>query len=163
MNEILERYEELYEDMAASNNKEKMIAFGNAERWAFKKMNELSPQMAQCWLDKLEAMQWKNFLSKREAEEITSRLINQNGKIGPHWNYDTFKNAVESLGGKMAEAPFYNCYALWAVANMLYSDHYKSTQEYVTEVEMPKFFYTQALEKLKDIDRPHFVRKYFEV
>lgn len=103
MNDILERYEELYKDMANSGNKDKMIAFGNAERWAFKKMNELSPQMAQCWLDKLEAMHWKNFLSKRDAEVITSKLVNQNGKMGAHWPYDTLKTAVENLGGKMAK------------------------------------------------------------
>lgn len=161
MSDILERYEELYKDMANSGNKDKMIAFGNAERWAFKKMNELSPQMAQCWLDKLEAMHWKNFLSKREAEVITSKLVNQNGKMGAHWAYDTLKNAVENIGGKMAEAPYYNCYAMWAVANMLYSDHHNSALEYIAEEDMPRFFYLMSVEKLKDVDRPHFVRDYF--
>ena len=163
MNEILERYEELYEDMATSGNRDKMIAFGNAQRWAFKKMTEIAPKEAQCWLDKLEAMQWNNFLSKREAEEITAKLINQNGMRGPHWNYETFKNAVEGLGGKMLEKPYYNCYALWATANMRYSDNYNSAKEFVPETEMPKFFYAMAVENLKDIDRTHFVREYFEV
>ena len=163
MNEILERYEELYEDMAASGNKDKMMAFGDAERWAFKKMAEMSPKDAQCWLDKLEAMNWHNYLSKGEAEEVTNRLINQNGMKGPHWSYDTFKNAVEGVGGVMSEKPYYNCYALWATANMLYSDHYESAKKYVPESEMPKFFYSEAVEKLKDVDKPKFVRWYFGV
>lgn len=163
MNEILERYEELYEDMATSGEKEKMIAFGEAERKMFHKIAKEHPAVAQMWVDKLEAMHWKNYLSKAEAENITAKLINQNGMIGPKWSYDAFRNAVEGFGGKMADKPFYNCYALWATANMLYSDHYESAKEYVTEAEMPKFFYAMSLEKLKDRDRPKFVREYFDV
>lgn len=171
MSEILERYEELYEDMANSGNKDKMMAFGDAERWAFKRMNEISPKDAQCWLDKLEAMHWKNYLSKHEAEEITSKLINQNGRIGAHWNYDTFKNAVESLGGKVYEKPYYNCYALWATANMIYSDHAQSvaedmgatTPEAVPNEKMALSMYKKAVEQLKDVDRPKFVREYFDL
>lgn len=171
MNEMLERYEELYEDMATSNNKEKMMAFGNAENWAFKRMQELSPKDAQCWLDKLEAMHWKNYLSKQEAEEIASKLINQNGRIGAHWNYEVFKETVEKLGGKVYEKPFYNCYALWATANMIYSDHAQSvaedmgmpTPEAVPNEKMALSMYRKAVEQLKDVDRPMFVRKYFDL
>ena len=171
MEDILERYEELYEDMANSGNKDKMIAFGDAERWAFRKMNEISPKDAQCWLDKLEAMHWKNYLSKHEADEITSKLINQNGRIGAHWNYDAFKNAVESLGGKVYEKPYYNCYALWATANMIYSDHANSVAEdmgypnpeAVPNEKMALSMYRKAVEQLKDVDRPKFVREYFDL
>ena len=171
MNEILERYEELYEDMATSGNKDKMTAFGDAERWAFKRMHDLSPKDAQCWLDKLEAVHWKNYLSKAEAEEIASHLINQNGRIGAHWGYDTFKAAVEGLGGKMSEKPFYNCYALWATANMIYSDHAQSvaedmgatTPEAVPNEKMALSMYRKAVEQLKDVDRPKFVRAYFDL
>ena len=171
MSEVLERYEELYEDMATSGNKDKMTAFGEAERWAFKRMNEISPKDAQCWLDKLEAMHWKNYLSKQEAEEIASHLINQNGKTGAHWGYETFKAAVESLGGKMSEKPYYNCYALWATANMIYSDHAQSvaedmgatTPEAVPNEKMALSMYRKAVEQLKDVDRPKFVREYFDL
>ena len=147
--------------MATSGNKDKMLAFGDAERWAFKKMHDMSPKDAQCWLDKLESMNWNNYLSKQEAEEATNKLVNQNGAKGPHWGFETFKNAVESTGGIMSEKPYYNCYALWATANMLYSDHYDSAKKYVPESDMPKYFYASALEKLKDVDRQKFVRWYF--
>lgn len=163
MKEMLERYEELYEDMAASGNKNKMVAFGEAEKWAFKKMAKENPEMAQCWLDKLEAMEWNNYLSRREAEKITAGLVNQNGMVGAHWGYEPFRNAVEALNGKTSEMPYYNCYALWATANMLYSDHYESARVYVPESDMPKYFYSMAVEKLKDIDKPHFVREYFDL
>lgn len=157
--------------MATSGNKEKMMAFGEAERCMFKKLAKEHPAMAQMWLDKLEAMHWKNYLSKAEAEEIASHLINQNGRIGAHWNYDTFKGAVESLGGKVAEKPYYNCYALWATANMIYSDHAQSVAEdmgypnpeAVPNEKMALSMYRKAVEQLKDVDRPKFVREYFDL
>ena len=171
MNEILERYEELYEDMATSGNKDKMTAFGEAERCMFKKLAKEHPAIAQMWLDKLEAMHWRNYLSKQEAEEIASHLVNQNGRIGAHWNYDTFKGAVESLGGKVYEKPYYNCYALWATANMIYSDHANSvaedmganSPEAVPNEKMALSMYRKAVEQLKDVDRPKFIREYFDL
>ena len=67
--------------------------------------------------------------------------------------------------------PYYNCYALWVMANMLYSDHAQSVAEdmgYKTPAEvlnekMALSMYKKAVEKLKDVDRPHFVRQYFHV
>jgi hypothetical protein len=171
MNEILERYEELYEDMATSGNKDKMTAFGEAEKCIFHKLAKEHPAIAQMWLDKLEAMHWKNYLSKQEAEEIASKLVNQNGRIGAHWGYDVFKNAVESLGGKVVEKPYYNCYALWVTANMIYSDHAQSVAEdmgypnpeAVPNEKMALSMYRKAVEQLKDVDRPKFVREYFDL
>jgi hypothetical protein len=163
MEELIKRYLELYNYMASSAQPENMMIFGEAEKWAFKKMSEISPKTAQMWLDKLEAMYWNNFLSKAEAEEIVTKFENQDGTRGAHWNYDTFKAAVESLGGAMSEAPFYNCYALWVVANMLYSDYARTVAEFVPKEEHPKFFYKMAVSRLKDVDHPRFVREYFKV
>lgn len=171
MEEMIKRYLDLYEDMAMSAKPEKMHVFGNAEKWAFKKMVELSPKMAQCWLDKLEAISWNNYLTKEEAQEIAAALVNQNGTKGAHWAYEPFKAAVESLGGHPSEAPYYNCFALWVTANMFYSDHAQSVAEdmgYKTPAEVPNekmalSMYKKAVEKLKDIDRPNFVRDYFDL
>ena len=140
-----------------------MIAFGEAEKWMFHQMAEKHPEIAERWLTKLESARWHNYLSKSEAEYITSNLINQDNTRGPHWSYDTFKGAVESLSGKMAVEPSYNCWALWVTANMLYSDHHRSTSEFVPREQEPKFFYAMAVEKLKDVDRPKFIREYFDL
>lgn len=161
--DMLERYLDLYEDMAESSNPEKMKIFGEAEKWAFGKMHEISPKTAEMWLDKLEAVHWHNYLSKAEAEEIVAKFINQDGSRGAHWSYEVFKGAVESLGGKMSDEPFYNCWALWVTANMLYSDHAQSIALFAPKDEMPKVFYSMAVEKLKDRDRPRFIRRYFDV
>ena len=63
----------------------------------------------------------------------------------------------------MEDMPYYNCYALWAVANMRYSDNAVSASEFVPKDQMPKFFYSMAVENLKDPDRPRFVRDYFDL
>ncbi|MBQ2007097.1 MAG: hypothetical protein II236_00260, partial [Alistipes sp.] len=125
MNAMMQRYEELYAKMATSTDIVKMQVFGEAEKWAFGKMSERDPALAQVWLDKLEPVMWNNYLSKAEAEAIVSKFINADGTMGAHWSYDTMRSAVESLGAMMSEEPFYNCWALWATMNMLYSDHAK--------------------------------------
>lgn len=163
MEELLKRYEELYSLMSSAKDTKKMLAFGDAERWAFRKVCEQNPRIAQCWVERLEASEWNNYLSKGEAEEIASRLVGQDGTRGAHWSFDTFRAAVEALGGQMSSPPFYNCYALWATASMLYSDHLKSASEFVPAGDLTRFFYTMAVEKLKDPDRPEFVREYFKV
>lgn len=157
-----QRYMELYRKMAESKDVAKMRAFGDAEVWIFGMLADKHPELAQKWLDKLEASEWHNYLSESEAMDVVAGLKSQDGRTGAHWNLPTFVGAVESLGGAVENPPYYNKYALWATANMLYSDHAKSARKYVgDESKMPAYFYDLAVEKLTDVDRPHFVRHYF--
>jgi len=161
MADMKRRYEELYNNMASSKDVTKMIIFGNAEKWVFGELLAQNPRLAERWLEKLEASCWNNYLTKTEAEEIVTTLINQNGSKGGKWSYMQFEAAVKSLNGMMEDKPYYNNYAMWATANMLYSDHAKSLSEFVQEKDMPKAIYLLAVEKLKDVDHPRFAREYF--
>lgn len=163
MKELIEKYDELYEDMATAKDPKKMMTFGDAEKWMFHMLAKEHPEIAEKWLIKLEAGKWHNYLAKTEADEIAAKLVNQDGSRGAHWNYETFKGAVESLGGKIKDEPYYNCYALWIMANALYSDHHKSLKEFVPEDLEPHVYYMMAVEKLKDIDYPKFIRKYYDL
>lgn len=163
IDDMKSRFEYLYEHMASSGDQSKMEIFGTAAKHMFSKIAASSSAMGQEWIDMLESIMWNNYLSKSEAEAIVAKFVNQDGTRGPHWSYDAFKGAVESLDGKMSEEPYYNCWAMWATANMLYSDHYQSASKYVPKEDIPKYFYMMTLEKLKDADRPKFVRKYFDV
>lgn len=163
MEDVIKKYDELYDEMASSKDPRRMMAFGNAEKWIFSILAEAHPELAEKWVSRLESYNWNNYLSKKEAEEITARLVNQDGSHGAHWNYETFKEAVESLGGKMSDEPFYNCWALWVTANMHFSDHHDSASDFVPDDLMPRYFYNMAVESLKDVDRPKFVRDYFKV
>ena len=163
MEDLIKQYDELYEEMVSAKDPKKMMVFGETEKKMFHALAERHPDIAEMWLTKLEAGKWNNYLSKTEAENVVSRLLNQDGTRGPHWSYDTFRRAVESIGARIKDEPYYNCWALWVVANMLYSDHHKSTMEFVPADQEPRFFYLMALEKLKDPDRPKFVREYFDL
>ena len=163
MEEIIRKYDELYHDMATAKDPHKMLAFGEAEKWMFHMLAEKHPEIAEKWLTKLEASKWHNYLSKAEAEEIASKLVNQDGSRGPHWDYETFKHAVESLGGQMKDEPFYNCYSLWIMANALWSDHHHCLMEFIPKDEEPRAYYMLAVEKLKDVDYPKFIRKYYDL
>lgn len=163
MEDIIRRYDELYEDMATAKDPKKMMIFGDAEKWIFHEIAKAHPELAEKWLSKLEAGKWNNYLSESEAEHIANKIMNQDGTRGAHWDYDTFRGAVESLGAKMRDEPFYNCYALWIMANALYSDHHKSLSEFVPKEQEPKVYYSMAVEKLKDVDYPKFIRKYYDL
>lgn len=163
MEDMKNRYDYLYNKMATSKDVPRMQVFGSAERWAFNKMMELNTKMAQMWLDKLEASEWYNYLSQAEAEKIASELQNQDGTKGAKWPFAQFESVVTSLGGDMEHEPKYNKYALWVTANMIYSDHAKSLKEIVSDTDLPLVIYKMAVEKLTDMDRPRFIREYFEV
>lgn len=164
MEDIKLRYKELYDKMARSKDVEKMHAFGSAEMWIFGMLADKHPDIARRWLDRLEASEWHNYLSEQEAIDIVAQLKSQDGRSGAHWNMPTFMGAVEQLGGVVERPPYYNKYALWVTANMLYSDHAKSARKYIgDESKMPAYFYDMAVEKLTDVDRPHFVRDYFHL
>ena len=107
MEDLKRMYDELYDDMATAKDPKKMMVFGEAEKWMFHSLADKHPEIAEMWLTKLEAGKWHNYLSKSEAEQITSKMLNQDGTRGPHWSYETFKNAVESLGAKIKDEPYY--------------------------------------------------------
>lgn len=163
MEEFIKRYDELYEDMASAKDPKKMMIFGDAEKWIFHEIAKAHPELAEKWLSKLEAGKWNNYLSKSEAEMIASKLQNQDGTRGAHWSYDTFKSAVESLGASMSDEPYYNCWALWVEANVLWSDIHKSLSKYIPKDQEPSAYYEMAVEKLRDADRPKFIRQYFDL
>ena len=149
--------------MVASKNPEKMKIFGAAEHMMFGKVAMALPRMAEEWLEMLEPIHWNNYLSRTEADTIVSKLEGANGENGPHWSHDTFKKTVEAFNGHLCEEPYYNFCALWVTANMLYSDHSETWSKHIAKEDEPFFYYLTAVDKLKDKDRPRFVREYFHL
>lgn len=168
--EMIERYEELYHKMVNSKDPKNMKVFGEAEKWVFTEVAKAHPDLAESWLSHLEAVCWDNYLSEKEAMNIGKRIVNQDGTKGFHWTHDVFTKAVDSLGGKTEEKPYYNSYALCVTANMIYSDHAQSIAMdlgYNTPAEVPNekmalSCYRKAVEMLKDGDGGFRIRKYFK-
>lgn len=167
---MINRYEVLYKDMVESKDPSKMMVFGEAEKWVFKDLASKHPEMAENWLSHLEASKWNNYLSEREMMNIAKRTTNQDGSKGFHWEYSTLEKALSELEGKMEDCPYYNKYALATVMNIIYSDHANSIAmdlgfENVKEVPngtIALSCYRKAVEKLKDVDNPKYVRNYFK-
>lgn len=168
--QMIDRYEELYHKMATSKEPKYMHIFGEAEKYMFKEVAKMNPEMADNWLSHLEAVCWDSYLSEKEAKNIGMRIVNQDGTKGFHWTHDVFTKAVESLGGVVEEKPYYNSYSLYVTACTIYSDHalsiamdlgYKEPKEVPNE-KMALSVYRKAVEKLKDIDGGFQVRKYFK-
>ena len=168
--ELTNRYDHLYNIMVTSKDPYKMHVFGEAEKWIFHDLADKYPEMADNWLSHLEGIEIYNYLSEREMLNISKRMTNQDGTKGFHWDYATLEKALKELGGKMHDEPYYNCYALATVVNMIYSDHAMSiamdlgfkTPKDTPNGNMALSCYRKAVEKLKDVDRPHFVRDYFK-
>lgn len=161
--DIRQRYDELYELMAGSGDPKKMKVFGDAERWAFDQMLQMNPRMAEQWAKKLEPVDWNNYLSPEEAESIVMKMQGQDGHEGATWNTQQVESAVRSLGGDTELMPYYNSHALYVAMNMIASDHMNTLKEFVTSTDIPKVVYKMAVEKLKDVDRPEFIRTYYNL
>lgn len=167
--QLINRYNELYDKMKSSRNVKYMQIFGEAEKYMFGELASAHIDIAERWLSHLEPVCWNNYLSDKEAVNIGRTIENQDGSKGFHWDYHVFTNVVKQLGGKLEEKPYYNSYALWVVANTIYSDHAESIAEdmgfqgsmNVPNDKMALSCYKKALEKLKDVDNEDFVRDYF--
>ena len=171
MDERITKYDHLYKMMAEGSDPEKMRIFGHAERHMFRVLVERNSALADEWLALLEGVEYNNYLTEEEAKEVSEHIENQDGTMGYHWPCAVLFPAVESLGGVIEEKPYYNKYALAATMNMIYSDHapsiaedmgYKSPKDAPNE-RMALSCYRKAVEKLKDPDRPRFVRWYFHM
>lgn len=167
--QMIDRYNELYMKMATSKDPKNMKIFGESEKWVFVELAKIHPEMAQNWLSHLEAVCWNNYMDEKQASNVSKRTVNQDGVKGFHWTYDVFTKAVESLGGVVEENPYYNSYALWVTANMIYSDHASSIAADMnfskpTEVPNEKMAlscYRKAVELLKDPDEGYKAQVYF--
>lgn len=168
--EMISRYEELYMKMVTSKDPKNMKIFGESEKWMFKEIAKVHPDMAQNWLSHLEAVCWNNYLNDKEALNISKKMKNADGTTGFHWSYDVFMKAVASLGVMVEDKPYYNSYALCVTANMIYSDlsetiaddmGYKKSSE-VPNDKMALSCYKKAVAYLKDKDGNFKVREYFK-
>lgn len=167
--EMIARYEELYDRMSRSRDVKNMRTFGEAERAVFAELAASNPDIAFRWLERLEPMDWDNYLSERESREISRAIKNQDGSTGFRWNENDFFSAVRGFGIREEEKPRYNRYALLVVANMVYSDHARSIAEdmgktapsNIDDTMMMHSCCRKALELFNDPDGGFRVREYY--
>lgn len=163
--EIMNMFDKLYTKMNTSSDPSNMYVFGNTMKSMFKDMIEWRPDVAQEYLDKLEAINWKNYLSKKEAVTIVNGMEPSGG-----WDVSEWERCMENMDFRTEDSPYYNKWAMYVAMNMIYSDSAntiakiagKSLSEMPRE-EMFKAIHYLALDKLKDKDGMFDIRAYFHV
>lgn len=172
--ELIDHYTHLYDVMKGSRDVSKMKMFGTAFTSMFKQVANVHPDIAKATLEYLGALEYNNYLTMNEAQEIASIFINDDTSItgvaeptkGAHWSMEALKSFLTSKGMPLEEKPYYNWHALWVTTNMIYSDFANSFVELMGAKDnstIATASYKLAIKKLKDLDRPSFIREYFEM
>ena len=157
--ELKEKYYELYNYMAQSKNPENMKIFGGVMTSMVMDMIASSPSKAEEYIDRLEAVKWKNYLAPSEADKIVAAMK-------PHapWTRDQWNAAMEKSGYEKEEWPCFNKCAIYTTMNMIMSDSSNTLSKYMEdEGDLFAFVHDLALDKLHDADGRFNIREYFHV
>lgn len=163
--DMINKFDRLYSKLTSSGNTKYMHIFGNTMRCMIVDTIERKPEVAKEYLDKLEAIDWCNYLSRKEAVAIVESMEPKGG-----WDIQEWKKYMESQGMQEEYSPYFNKWALYTAMNMVYSDSSntiarimgKSLEE-ISKEELFTAVYLLALDKLEDKDGMFDIRTYFHV
>lgn len=153
-----EKYMSLYDYMATSKKPEYMMAFGKVMTQMMEDMIVSNPSKAEEYIDKLESIKWKNYLTPKEAESIVAKMDPK-----APWSRDQWRQAMTQHGYELEKWPCYNTCALWVTMNMIMSDSSQTLGKYVNNGDLFKLVYEIAIDKLTDKDKVFSIRHYFDV
>lgn len=160
--EMKKEFNALYNMMANSNKVEYMHVFGEVHKEMFDWFVANKPELAQEWLDKLKAIEWKQYLTPKEAQKIVDSMDPK-----APWSREQWKSAMASFGLPLEEEPCYNSCALWTEMNKIYSDFGDEIALLLGKPLSPNdkdiisACYKMALKNLKDKDERYDIRSYF--
>jgi hypothetical protein len=108
--------------------------------------------------------EYKEFLTEKEAKKIVDGFKNYDGSRGAKWTMPAVVwETIERLGGKKAEAGRYNCWTMFVLMNMIYSDYGGVLMTLAQGDTFAKAAYMMSLAWLDDPDRRMTIREYFEL
>lgn len=153
-----DKYWSLYEYMANSKDPENMKAFGRVMTTMMDDSIQSNPAKAEEYINKLEAIKWKNYLTPAEADKIVAAM-----EPKAPWSRDQWKGAMDKYGYQLEEWPCYNRCALYTTMNMIMSDSSATIGKYVATDDLFRIVHDIAVDKLKDADGKFNIRAYFNV
>lgn len=162
--EMKQEFNALYNLMAGQQNVAFMRIFGNVHKEMMDWFIENKPELAQEWLDKLESIRWKNYLTKAEADKIVAKM-----EPKAPWPRDQWKQAMTEYGLDMEHEPCYNRNALWAEMNKMYSDFGDEIAAMLgkplvpTDKDIISACYKMAIKTLRDKDGIYNIRTYYSL
>ena len=147
----------MYWDIINSQDESKMKVLGHVMKQAMFKIIESSPSLAKEYLDELEAVNWINYLTAKEAQDI---LANMDPK--PSWSFAKWKDEMGQHEFAVEVEEKYNEYALYITMCMILSDSSNTLLTLVPDQKkLFELIYHLALDKLNDKDGKFNIRKYF--
>lgn len=161
---MINKYIMLSDKIILSNDVRHMKVLHESNKWAFKELCRISPAHAQRWLDKLEAIEWHNYLSEEEALLLGAKLVNENDTTRPYWEPSTLFMKIKELGLTCESMPYYNKHSLWLLMNHIHSIHYSTIKSIMKTEDAHEYFkvvYEFAHDKLTNVHNPYFIRDYF--
>lgn len=107
--------------------------------------------------------EYGQFLTEKEARKVVEGFVAYDGYRGAKWPPNTLFQAVESLGGEKAVEGKHNCWALFALMNMMHSDYGGALATKLQGNDYAHMCYLLALAWMEDKDHDNDVREYFEL
>lgn len=172
--EMKDSFQSLLTTAVEAREPAKMQVLADSYTMLFGEVAEAHPDLAMATLAMLAPIEYHNYLTLEEATAIASKFINADRNVsgaseyskGPHWSMDVLKSFLTSRNLPVEEKPYYNWPALWVTVNMIYSDYADTLADLLGSKENERIAtasYKMAVRKLKDLDRPSFIREYFKL
>ena len=131
--------------MASSQEIEFMRTFGNAHKEMFEWFVVNKPELATEWLEKLEAIRWKHYLTAKEADKIVANMSPK-----APWTHEQWKAAMEQHGFELEYEPCYNKCSLYVTMQGIMSASSTTLSKYVDSEDLFAVVYSLAVDKLKN-------------
>lgn len=160
---LKERFESLYKEMVDSKDVKNMMLFGEVMNEMMERAIQRDTTFALQAIDKLESMNWHQYLTKSEAEEI----LESQKKY--EWPIDVWENVLNSMELEIERKPFFNKYALWVLMNVMYSKHADTLSQKILEIsaedvndeQMVQVIHALAVDILTCEDSKFNIKKFF--
>ena len=154
--EMKAQYTQLYDHMAQSNDLKQMKTFGNVMGEMMEWFIQNKPDVAQDWIDQLESIKWKNYLTAKEADRIVAGMV----PAAP-WSREKWLAAMTQHELPTEHEPAYNRCALYVTMCMIMSDSGDTLPKYIESGKLFNAVHDLAVDKLTDKDGVFCVRSYF--
>lgn len=161
--DLKQKFESLFKEMVDSKDVKNMMLFGEVTKEMMERAIQRDTQFAQQMIDKLESMNWHQYLTKAEAEKVCNSLKKY------EWSFDSWEKALNSMELETEQKPNYNKFALWALMNVMHSKHsetlsqkiLETTGEDITEEQIIQIIHALAIDLLTDKDGTLNIREFF--
>ena len=141
------KYTEIVKKLAENATKADMETLTELTGDFLEKIREKEPEVDKL-ITKIDLMLNPDF-TKETAEYAVSKMKNEDGTEGGHWDYDTTTSVLKSKGYD------FNPFDWYYVLNMVYSDYFSKDQP-------DEYYFKLAYDFLKDKDAPvGKAKKYF--